>query len=75
MKIIVAPDSFKGSLSAFEACDTIIEAISKSSSHDVFRFPMADGGEGTLDVLISALGGEYAKVDVKDPLGRTVQAS
>lgn len=75
MKIIVAPDSFKGSLSAFEACDTIIEAISKSSNHDVFRFPMADGGEGTLDVLISALGGEYAKVDVKDPLGRTVQAS
>ena len=75
MKIIVAPDSFKGSLSAFEACNVMAHAIKKCGNHEVFRFPMADGGEGTLDVLVSALGGEYAYVNVKDPLGRTITAS
>ena len=75
VKIIVAPDSFKGSLSAFEACDAITDAIEKNGGHEVIRFLMADGGEGTLDILVSVLGGKYKYVNVKDPLGRSVRAS
>jgi len=75
VKIIVAPDSFKGSISAFEACDAITDAIGKNGGHEVIRFPMADGGEGTLDILVSVLGGKYKYVNVKDPLGRTVRTS
>lgn len=74
-KIILAPDSFKGSLSSSDACDAMAAAIEKCGDFNVLRFPMADGGEGTLDVLISALGGKYKEIKVSDPLGRPICAS
>ncbi len=54
MKIVLAPDSFKGSLSAVAVSSAVAEGIRLvDSSHDVIEHPLADGGEGTLDVLAS----------------------
>ena len=52
MKIIVSPDSFKGSCSAIEVADSIEKAIhSVDSTIEVVKMPVADGGEGTIDVF------------------------
>lgn len=52
MKILIAPDSFKGSLSAMEVCNNIEIGISKVTNDiDIIKVPMADGGEGTLERL------------------------
>ena len=52
MKIVIAPDKFKDSLSAIEVCDNLIEGLSKSySNFDYISCPMADGGEGSLEIL------------------------
>src|SRR5690625_1678968 len=75
MKIITAMDSFKGSLSSLEANEAVrkgIKAIFKDA--DVRTFPMADGGEGTIDALIEGLGGEIRSAEVTGPLGRKVNA-
>ena len=56
MKIVIAPDSFKGTLSAAQVCDIVAEAaLSADPSTEVVRLPMADGGEGTVDCLLSVL--------------------
>lgn len=76
MKIIVAPDSFKGSISAQDLCKSIrggIEAVFPSA--EVVELPMADGGEGTLDALVYATKGTKCECVVQDPLGRPVKAS
>jgi len=69
MKIVVAMDSFKGSLTARKACDIVAEAI-RSSWPDatVVAKPMADGGEGTAVTLMAAAGGEWVAVEVMGPL-------
>lgn len=69
MKIVVAMDSFKGSLTATRACDIVAEAI-RSSRPDatVVAKPMADGGEGTAVTLMAAAGGEWVPLDVMGPL-------
>lgn len=69
MKIVVAMDSFKGSLTATRACDIVAEAI-RSSQPDatVVAKPMADGGEGTAVTLMAAAGGEWVPLDVMGPL-------
>ncbi len=69
MKIVVAMDSFKGSLTAMRACDIVAEAI-RSSFPDatVVTKPMADGGEGTAVTLMVAAGGEWVAVEVMGPL-------
>lgn len=69
MKIVVAMDSFKGSLTAMRACDIVAEAI-RSSRPDatVVTKPMADGGEGTAATLMAAAGGEWVPVEVMGPL-------
>ena len=52
MKIVIAPDKFKDSLSAIEVCDNLIEGLSNESSNfDYISCPMADGGEGSLEIL------------------------
>ncbi|MGI6707289.1 MAG: glycerate kinase [Clostridia bacterium] len=75
MKILLAPDSFKGSLSSLE----VIKILKRSArrvfpSVDFLEVPIADGGEGTVDALVIAGGGEYREKIVKDPLGRPVKA-
>jgi len=75
MKILLAPDSFKGSLSSLE----VIKILKRSArrvfpSADFIEVPIADGGEGTVDALVLAGEGEYREKLVKDPLGRPVKA-
>ncbi|BFT71203.1 glycerate kinase [Paenibacillus sp. P36] len=69
MKIVIAPDSFKGSLSAKEAALAIAKGIQKAApSSDTVLVPMADGGEGTVDSLISSTQGTKINVSVNGPL-------
>ena len=75
MKVIVAPDSYKGCLSAQEVASTLASALrGLHPDWEVVEFPLADGGEGTVDVLTPALGGEFRLAVVSDPLGRPVTA-
>ena len=74
-KIVIAPDSFKGSLCADQICDIIKEAAKQIWPHaEVIGIPVADGGEGTVDAIIRAGGGKSVSVPVRDPLGRVLQA-
>ncbi len=74
-KIVVASDSFKGSLTSRQVGEAIAEGIHKVSSGILCDIQaVADGGEGTVDALTSALGGELVKVSVTGPLGNPVEA-
>jgi glycerate kinase len=72
--ILVAPDSFKGTLSAAEVAAAIGRGL-EERGRPVDLCPIADGGEGTLDALVLALGGERQTASVSDPLGRPIEAS
>lgn len=76
MKVIISPDSFKGTLTALEAAQAIEKGI-KQVNEDVetILMPVADGGEGTVDALVLATNGHYVKTTVLDPLGREIEAS
>jgi glycerate kinase len=75
MKIIVAPDSFKGNMSAPEACDRIEAGILGAEKDAVVRkIPLADGGEGTARAVTLAAGGRFIKKTVTGPLGGPVEA-
>ncbi len=72
----IAPDSFKGSLSSSQVSRTIIAAWKEVCPEDrLAAFPLADGGEGTVDALVNATGGEQRICRVLDPLGRSVDAA
>ena len=76
MKIIVAPDKFKGSLNSFEVCNAITTGIKRSGkSIEVLEFPMADGGDGFAIVMKHYLGTNTVYCDAVDPLGRSLAAS
>lgn len=73
-KFIIAPDSFKESLDGFEAAKAMKEGIEKVFKDSEFEIiPMADGGEGTSEVIIKAQKGEFKKVKVKGPLGEEIK--
>lgn len=75
MKVIVAPDSFKGSLSAMEAAQAMAEAIRElDSTIETVLLPAADGGEGTMNNVVAATAGTLVAHEVEDPLGRKVPA-
>lgn len=75
MRIVIAPDSFKGSLSAKEVADNIEIGIRKVYSDiDILKVPMADGGEGTVESLVDATGGEIIRLEVTGPLGEKVES-
>ena len=75
MKVVVAIDSLKGSLSSIEAGNTIKSAIlSVKPDASVLVKPLADGGEGTTDAFIEGLGGEKTELSVTGPLGAPVNA-
>ncbi|SIR60203.1 glycerate kinase [Aeromonas sp. RU39B] len=75
MKIVIAPDSFKESLSAMQVADAI-EAGFRQVLPDAsyIKLPMADGGEGTVQSLVDATGGRIVPVEVTAPLGNRVEA-
>lgn len=72
--ILVAPDSFKGTLSASEVAAALAAGL-RSAGREAVELPVADGGEGTMEVLLGALGGSLHRAEVSDPLGRPVQAA
>lgn len=75
MKIVVATDSYKGSLTSMEAGYAIAEGIHRADKNaEVIVRPVADGGEGTVDALIEGLKGRVKAVRVTGPLGDTVDA-
>jgi len=74
MKVLLAPDSFKGSLTALEAACAMREGLLAANSDlDVTLHPMADGGEGTLDVLSSVLGGKTLEINISGMDGRPMR--
>ncbi|MCC7449368.1 MAG: glycerate kinase [Anaerolineae bacterium] len=76
MRIAIAPNAFRGSLTALQAVDAIADGLRRSTLKDLHMIPMplADGGDGTLDILINGLGGERTTVTVTGPNGLPVQA-
>lgn len=75
MRILIAPNAMKGSISAFGFADAIAEGLLKASdSFELVKCPLADGGDGTLEVLINALSGIFVPVKVHDPLGRMINS-
>lgn len=74
MKVVIAPDSYKESLTAMEVA-TAIESGFKEIMPDAeyIKLPMADGGEGTVQSLVDATGGEIVSVAVTGPLGQSVE--
>ncbi|MGZ3353493.1 MAG: glycerate kinase [Isosphaeraceae bacterium] len=76
MRVVIAPDKFKGSLTALEAAEAMARGLSRvDPSAEIDRVPMADGGEGTVAALVAATGGSYRTVTVTGPLGDPVVAS
>lgn len=74
-KIIIIPDSFKGSASSMEVCNCIERGILKVFKNaDIKKIPVADGGEGTVDSILYAAGGNIKKVNVKNPSGKIIEA-
>jgi glycerate kinase len=75
MKLLVAPNAFKGTLTAAQAASAIARGV-----HEVFpdaevvEIPVADGGDGTVEALVTARHGEYRTVRVEGPLGEPVEA-
>jgi len=76
LKILIAPDSFKGSMSSIEIIEILSTVAHKYFSPlEIVKLPIADGGEGTIDAFIAAFGGEYIPVEVTGPEGNRVKAS
>lgn len=74
-KVVVATDSFKGSLSSREVADAFeLGFCAIYPNCKVFKVGIADGGEGTIDALVNALGGDYIEVEVCNPLHRPIKA-
>ena len=75
MKVVVAIDSFKGSLSSMEAGQAIAEGVKRVYQHaEVVVRPLADGGEGTVEALVEGMGGIFVTKEVTGPLGEKVEA-
>ena len=75
MKVVIAPDSYKGSLTAMEVANSIEEGIIKYNKNiEVVKVPMADGGEGTVQALVDATGGKIINLKVCDPLLREIDS-
>lgn len=76
MKVVIAIDSFKGSMTSWEAGNATKEGVLKACPDaEVIVSPIADGGEGTVDSLVTGLGGEFRSVEVTGPLGEKVCAT
>ena len=76
MKVLVAPCSFKGSLTASQAAAAIARGVRQAwPDADVVEIPVADGGEGTVEALVSARKGSYRSATVEGPLGDPVMAT
>lgn len=76
MKVILAPDSYKGCMTAAQVAAAMASALRElHPDWELVELPLADGGEGTVEAVMSALGGNLLQAKVSDPLGRQVTAS
>jgi glycerate kinase len=73
LPVLVAPDSFKGTFSAREVAAAIAGGL-RSAGREARELPVADGGEGTMEVIVTALGGDVRTITATGPLGRPVEA-
>jgi glycerate kinase len=71
---LVAPDKFKTSFSSLQVADAIAAGVQSAGIRDVERRPIADGGEGTMEVMLRTFGGRRVTREVRDPIGRLVEA-
>lgn len=75
MRILIAPNAMKGSISATEFADALAEGLLLANDRfELIKLPMADGGDGTLEILVKAMGGIFVPVNVHDPLGRMISS-
>lgn len=76
MNVLIAPDSFKGSLSSKQVCEAIEKGFHMAGKEqfNIMKIPIADGGEGTVEAFLAALGGELVHVTVMGPLGAPVSS-
>lgn len=76
MRILIAPDKFKGSLTASEVCDALIAGLRKSIPNaECIPFPLSDGGDGMAEILTLHCGGRVMKAVARDPLMRPIEAA
>ncbi|HZK54864.1 MAG TPA: glycerate kinase [Desulfosporosinus sp.] len=76
MKVVIAPDSYKGCLKALEVAFAMRKGVQRVyPDSDIELIPMADGGEGTVDAILCAVRGEKVTIEVTDPLGRSIEAA
>lgn len=76
MRFLIAPDSFRGTLSSLETCRIMAEGVSQGYPDATVRaVPLSDGGSGTMDALLALFGGEQVEVSVTGPLGTPVSAT
>ena len=74
-KFILIPDSFKGTMSSSEICAVMEQAIRRHvPAAQVYGVPVADGGEGSVDAFLGAVGGEKVDARVQGPWGEDVDA-
>ena len=71
--VLVAPDKFKGTYSAADVATAIADGL-REGGRNAEELPVADGGEGTADALVRAIGGEWIETDATDALGRPIRA-
>jgi glycerate 2-kinase len=75
MKVVIATDSFKGCCTSMEAASAFEKGILNASPDaQIIKIPVADGGEGTVDAVVSGVGGKLHLVEATDPIGRRVSA-
>lgn len=76
MKFVLAPDSFKESMTSMEACLAMEKGIKKVfKDAECIKVPMADGGEGTVDALVNATEGKFIEIELTNPLGKKIKAN
>ena len=76
MRIVIAPDSFKGCLNALNVALAMSRGVQRVYPESVIDLiPMADGGEGTVEAILRAVRGEKIEINVVDPLGRSIRAA
>jgi glycerate kinase len=74
VRILIAPDKFKGALDAREVAENVATGLREALPEaKIGIIPMADGGEGTAEVICNALGGSWLKCNAHDPLGRAIE--
>jgi glycerate 2-kinase len=74
VKILLAPDKFKGTLSAQEVCEALARGLSANPDLEIRQLPLADGGEGTQEFFLNHWNGRRIEVSVHDPLMRSLYA-